>query len=98
MLDLILGNEARQMADVLVGEHFGDCDHNMVQFKFVMDKEIDKLQKKVLDWGRVDFNKIRQYLAKVDWNKLLVGKSMPQQWGCSKMKWGGYRPNMFPLG
>ena len=59
----------------MVGEHFGDSDHNMVQFKFVTDKEIDKLQKKVLDWERIDFNKIRQNLAKVDWNELLVGKS-----------------------
>jgi len=55
VLDLILGNEAGQVVEVVVGEHFSDSDHNMVQFKLVMDKEIDKLQKKYFGLGKSGF-------------------------------------------
>ena len=52
VLGLIQGDEARRVVEVVVGEHFSDSDHNMVQFKLVMDKGIGKLQKKqILDWG-----------------------------------------------
>ena len=64
VLGLIQGDEARRVVEMVVEEHFSDSDHNMVQFKLVKDKEIGKLQKKqILDWGEVDFNKIRQVLA-----------------------------------
>ena len=64
VVHLIQGDEARRVVEMVVEEHFSDSDHNMVQFKLVKDKEIGKLQKKqILDWGEVDFNKIRQVLA-----------------------------------
>jgi len=39
----------------VVGEHFSDSDHNMVQFKLVKEKEIDKLQKNSFKMGESEF-------------------------------------------
>ncbi|XP_078071634.1 dual specificity calcium/calmodulin-dependent 3',5'-cyclic nucleotide phosphodiesterase 1A-like [Mustelus asterias] len=74
VLDLVLGNKTGQMFNVTMGEHFSNSNCNTVWFKFVIDKEKDGLQKMALDWGKACFIKIRQDLAKVDWDKLIVGK------------------------
>jgi len=60
-----------------------------------MDKEKDGLLKTALDWGKADFIKIRQDLAKVDWKQLLVGKSTAEWPNSAPMfyglmeQWGG---------
>ena len=56
VLGLIQGDEARRVVEMVVEEHFSDSDHNMVQFRLVIDKEIDRLQnKKCFGLGEIGF-------------------------------------------
>ena len=64
ILDLVLGNEPGQVK-VSVGEHVANSDHNSVNFRIVMEKEECCPMGKVLNWGKANYNRIRQDLEAV---------------------------------
>jgi len=74
ILDLVLGNELRQVIDVSVGDHFGNSDHNSISFKIVVENKSSP-RVKVLNWGKANYDSIRQELGNVDWGWLFEGKS-----------------------
>jgi len=52
-----------------------------------------------LDWGKADFIKGRQDLAKVDWQQLLAEKSTAEPWGyIQKGNGESTGPTCFPSG
>ena len=80
ILDLVLGNKPRQVTDVSVGDHFGNSDHNSISFKTLVEKDRSSPRVKVLNWGKANYNSIRQELGNVDWGRLFEGKSTSDMW------------------
>ena len=74
ILDLVLGNEPGQVVDISVGEQFRNSDHNSESFKVLMDEDKCSPQVKVLNWGKANYNNIRQELKNVDWGQMFEGK------------------------
>lgn len=62
-LDLLFRNCERQLTEVLVGAPFGTSDHRSTSFKIVGTGLVHNL---VLNWSKVNFDGIRQELAKDD--------------------------------
>ena len=54
------------MVEFSIGVQFGNSDHNSVSFKVLMDKEKCSPQVKVLNWGKANYNNIRQELKNVN--------------------------------
>ncbi|XP_067904856.1 uncharacterized protein [Heterodontus francisci] len=74
MLDLVFGNEPGQVADLSVGEHFGDGDHNSLTFTRVMERDRSRRDGKIFNWGRGNYNAIRQELGSLNWEQMFSGK------------------------
>ena len=48
-----------------VRDHFGTSDHNSIGFKIAMDNDRSGPKVKILNWGKANFDGIRQELSKV---------------------------------
>ena len=83
-LDLVLGNEPGQVLDLVVGEHFGDSDHNSVSFVVAMEREKAIRQGKVYNWGRGNYDAVRQELGGIRWELKLSGKGTNEKWNFFK--------------
>eukprot|EP00061_Rhincodon_typus_P001690 g15475.t1 len=70
ILDLVLGNDPGQVVRVLVGDYFGNRDHNSLSFRILMDKDENGPKGRMLNWGKANDRKIRQELRNVDWEQL----------------------------
>ncbi|XP_072335049.1 multiple inositol polyphosphate phosphatase 1b isoform X1 [Scyliorhinus torazame] len=84
ILDLVLGNEPGQVIDLLVGEHFGDSDHNSVTFTLVMERDRCVQQGKVYNWGKCKYDVVRQELKCISWEHRLSGKDTSETWNLFK--------------
>ncbi|MBB6725689.1 hypothetical protein H7F00_18750, partial [Proteus mirabilis] len=60
ILDLVLGNEPGQVMGWIVGEHFGDGDHNSVTFTLVMERYRCVQQGRFYNCGKGKHDAIRQ--------------------------------------
>eukprot|EP00061_Rhincodon_typus_P002097 g16607.t1 len=74
IMDLSLGNKPGQVSDPSVGEHFGDSDHNSLTFTIVMGRNMSRQYGKVFNWGRGNYNAIRQELRTINWDQMFSGK------------------------
>ena len=83
-MDLVHGNVPDQLLDLLVGQHFGDSDHNSVSFTLATERHLNLQQRKFYNWGRGDYNAVRQVLASIDWNQSLSGKCTAEMWSLFK--------------
>ena len=83
-LDLVLGNEPGQVLDLVVGEHFGESDHNLVSFIIAMERDRAIRQSKVYNWGRGNYDAIRQELGSIRWEQKLSGKGTNEKWSLFK--------------
>ena len=98
ILDLVLGNEPGQVLDLFVGEHFGDSDHNSVSFTIAMEKECAIRQGKVYNWGRGNYDAIRQELGSIRWVQKLSGKGSNEKWSFLKEQILHVLDRYFPVG
>ena len=83
-LDLLLGSKEGQVTEVLVRDHFGTSDHNSISFKIGMENDRSGPKVKILNWGKANFDGIRQELSKVNWGSLWEGKGTSGKWEAFK--------------
>ena len=67
-----------------MGEHFGDSDHNSVSFVVAMERERAIRQGKVYNWGRGNYDAVRQELGGIRWELKLSGKGTNEKWNFFK--------------
>jgi len=83
-LDLVLGNEPGQVLDLFVGEHFGDNDHNSVTFTIAMERDRNIHQGEAYNWGKGNYDAIKQELWNIRWEQKLLGKVTIEMWNLFK--------------
>jgi len=86
ILHLVLGNEPGLVANVSVGEQFGNSDHNSISFTVLMGKDKCSPQVKMLNWGKANYKNVRQELMNVHWGQMFEGKSASGMWEAFKCK------------
>ncbi|XP_051783709.1 uncharacterized protein LOC127527823 [Erpetoichthys calabaricus] len=79
-LDLVFCNNQDRIEGVEVIEPLGSSDHNVIQFS-VFCKSADAKTKIVkLNFGRANFEQMRQSLSRIHWDKLLSVETVEEQW------------------
>lgn len=68
------------MNEVSVGENFWTSGHYSISFKIVTDKDRAGQLVNIPNWGKSNFDGIRQEVVKVDWSRLFAGKGKPGKW------------------
>jgi len=79
-----VGNEPGQVLDLFVGELFGDSDHNSVTFSIAMERDRNIRQGKVYNWGKGNYDAMRQELGSIRWEQKLSGKGTTEMWNLFK--------------
>jgi len=97
ILDLVIGNEPGQVSDLSVGEHFGDSDHNSLTFTIVMERDRSRRYEKVFNWGRGNYNAIRQELGSINWEQMFCGACTTEMWRLFKEHLLQVRDRFVPL-
>ena len=83
VLDIVLSSQKELEDNVKIHEPLRNSDHNQIHF-YINVKSESKNKKKV-DWRRRNFHKdMRKYLAKLDWNNMLMNKTTIECWNILK--------------
>ena len=80
ILDLILTNNPKNIADICYSNPLGKSDHCVISFTYQCKCKINNYKKirKLYDKG--DYTKIKDNLNTTDWKELMNDKSVQEQW------------------
>jgi hypothetical protein len=82
ILDLVLTSDEDLIGNVRVGEHLDTSDHNIVRFDLnIMSKTaVAENKTKILDFRTGDYEKFRNMLSVVEWEREFEGKNCFEMW------------------
>jgi len=69
---------------VLLRDLFGTSHHNSISVKIAMENVRSGPKVKILNWGKANFDGIRQEVSKVGWGCLLAGEGTTGKWEAFK--------------
>ena len=72
------------VGDVVVGNHLGQSDHEMVEFSIVGEARKGTSKTAVLDFWRADFELLRTLVGRVPWEAVLKGRGVQEGWALLK--------------
>jgi Reverse transcriptase (RNA-dependent DNA polymerase)/Endonuclease-reverse transcriptase len=82
ILDLVFCSDASFVQNLTVGEPFDTSDHQIIRFELVVSKEDIKDSAIVYNYFKADYNKIREYVKRRDWENLIDISDVEKSW-CS---------------
>uniref|UniRef100_A0A803K0S7 Cyclin-I n=1 Tax=Xenopus tropicalis TaxID=8364 RepID=A0A803K0S7_XENTR len=97
ILDLVISNNNELIANICVGEHLGNSDHNMVSFEIMLQRQLYKGVTKTLNFEHADFASIRASLQCVNWERLFMGLDTEGKWNIFKTLLCRYTQQYIPL-
>jgi len=84
-LDLLLTNMPERVTEVGDAGRLGSSDHVMLAFR-VQSGLFIPAAKRVKNWRRADWRKIREEIGQVDWRQELTGLTTDRMWAVLKRK------------
>ena len=84
MLDIVLSSQKEFLENVKICEPLGCSDHNQIHFIIKVKGERNRKirYRKIFHTER--YKDMREYLAKIDWNKTLKNKTATECWNILK--------------
>ena len=84
VLDIVLSSQKELVDNVKIFEPLGNSDHNQIHFDITVKSEskIKKTYKRNFHKG--NYKDMRKYLAKLDWNNMLMNKTAIECWNILK--------------
>ena len=84
VLDIVLSSQTEFVDNVKICESLGCSDHNQIHFIIKVKGERNRKirYRKIFHKGR--YKDMREYLAKIDWNKTLKNKTATECWNILK--------------
>jgi hypothetical protein len=79
-LDLILTSEENMIEDVVVREHLGNSDHNIVTWKLVYKTEINRGDKQLYAFNKADYRGMNEFLQNVQWDEDFKKLDVENMW------------------
>ena len=80
LLDIVLSSQKELVDNVKIHEPFGNSDHNQKHFDINVKSE-SKNKKRIGETStKVTIKIMRKYLAKLDWNNILMNKTAIECW------------------
>ena len=82
VLDLVFISEENMIENLMVGEPFGTSDHQIIRWTFVASKEIitNETVIKTYDYFKGDYDKIREEIKTFNWDMIVGGKNVEEDW------------------
>ena len=81
ILDLILSNNERLLADVMMGETLGNSDHVIIRFSIKCQlKRFSSRLYFAQNFAKGDYEAIRLFLRRIEWTRTLEGKDVYEMW------------------
>ena len=84
VLDIVLSSQKELVDNVKIFEPLGNSDHNQIHFDINV-KSVSKNKKAYKrNFHKGNYKDIRKYLAKLDWNNMLMNKTATECWNILK--------------
>ena len=97
ILDLVFSDDRELINDLTVCEGLGSSDHSTVTFNVSLKDRPKDNSLMVPNFNRAEFDKIRTDLARIDWNRELLGLDACQAWIAFKSILGRVQSRYIPL-
>ena len=79
VLDIVLSSQKELVDNVKIHEPLGNSDHNQINFYLNVKSEMYvKMYRRNFHKG--NYKDMRKYLAKLDWNNMLMNKTAIECW------------------
>ena len=84
VLDIVLSSQKELVDNVKIFEPLGNSDHNQIHFDINVKSESKKIKTYKRDFHKGNYKDMRKYLAKLDWNNMLMNKTAIECWNILK--------------
>ena len=83
VLDIVLSSQKELVDNVIIHEPLGNSDHNQIHFDINVKSESNKKTYR-RNFHKGNYKDMRKYLAKLDWNNMLMNKTAIECWNILK--------------
>ena len=80
VLDTVLSSQKELTDNVKIHEPLGNSDHNQIHFDINVKAESKNEKTYWRNFHKGNFKDMRKYLAKLDWNNMLMNKTAIECW------------------
>ena len=84
ILDLVLTNRPENIISVDCLGNLGNSDHSIIETVIRFSSKIQDNDTLVCDWKNCKQEELKEYFEKVEWQNILAGKSVKEQWDVFK--------------
>ena len=82
VLDFVLSSQNELVDNIKIHEPLGNSDRNQIHFDIKVKSE--STNKKRRNFHKGKYKDMRKYLAKLDWNNMLMNKTATESWNIPK--------------
>ena len=86
VLDIVLSSQKELVDNVKIIEPFGNSDHNQIHFDINVKSESKNKKTYKRNFHKGNYKDMRKYLAKQDWNNMLMNKTAIECWNILKLR------------
>ena len=84
VLDLVLSSQKELVDNVKIHEPLGNSDHNQIHFDINVKSKSKNKKTYRRNFHKGNYKDMRKYLAKLDWNNMLMNKTAIKYWNILK--------------
>ena len=84
VLDIVLSSQKELVDNVKIFEPLGKSDHNQIHFDINVKSESKNKKTYKRNFHKGNYKDMRKYLAKLDWNNMLMNKTAIECWNILK--------------
>ena len=84
VLDIVLSSQKELVDNVKIFEPLGNSDHNQIHFDINVKSESKNKKMYMRNFRKGNYKDMRKYLAKLDWNNMLMNKTAIECWNILK--------------
>ena len=84
VLDIVLSSQKELVDNVKIHEPLGNIDHNQIHFDINVKSESKNKKTYRRNFHKGNYKDMRKYLAKLDWNNMLMNKTATECWNILK--------------
>ena len=84
VLDIVFSSQKELVDNVKIHEPLGNSDHNQIHFDINVKSENKNKKTYRRKFHKGNYKDMRKYLAKLDWNNMLMNKTAIEYWNILK--------------
>ena len=84
VLDIVFSSQKELVDNVKIHEPLGNSDHNQIHFDINVKSESKNKKTYRRKFHKGNYKDMRKYLAKLDWNNMLMNKTAIEYWNILK--------------